>query len=337
MADDYLVLGDMQVPSTVFQGYVQQKTKELSKLLSSGIAINNPSLDILASSGGKQVTLPFFKDLTGNSVLWDETLDIEVNPITTSKDIARLLLREKSWGSTDLSSDLTGTDPMTVIGNSVAGFWARDEQTTMIQILAGVFADNLANDSGDLIHDISSASIASTTDSTRISGSAIIDGFALLGDASDSLTHIAMNHATFTFLNKQNLIATIQASVTQGVHQTYMGKIVVVDDAVPTRAGGTDGVIHSAFLYGAGAFGVGYGKVSHPIETDRDSTGGGGRDILITRVNKIIHPMGFAWQEASVAKDSPTNAELATASNWDRVVDKKQCKLARLDFNLENA
>jgi hypothetical protein len=45
---------------------------------------------------------------------------------------------------------------------------------------------------------------------------------------------------------------------------------------------------------------------------------------LHSRLDVAIHPLGFAWTGASVAGVSPTQAELATASNWTRVYSQRK-------------
>ena len=43
------------------------------------------------------------------------------------------------WAATDLSAALAGSDPMAAIGDLVAGYWAREYQKILIQVLSGVF------------------------------------------------------------------------------------------------------------------------------------------------------------------------------------------------------
>jgi len=40
--------------------------------------------------------------------------------------------------------------------------------------------------------------------------------------------------------------------------------------------------------------------------------------------------LGFSWQEAAAAEESPTIVELAAPDNWDRVVERKAAPLAFL-------
>jgi hypothetical protein len=154
------------------------------------------------------------------------------------------------------------------------------------------------------------------------------------GDASAMFVAMAMHSVTYTTLQKQNLIDFIPNSMGEIVIPTYMGKRVVVDDSLPVIAG-SNSPKYVTLLFGAGAFGYGTGRMLKPSEIDRvaASGNGGGEDVIHTRRNDIIHPAGYQFLSASVAAESATLAELATAANWDRVMDRKVVKVAALYHN----
>jgi hypothetical protein len=63
---------------------------------------------------------------------------------------------------------------------------------------------------------------------------------------------------------------------------------------------------------------------------------GGGSEVLYSRRELLMHPRGFAWLAtpgSGMAGQSPTNAELATATNWDRRFARKLIPLAELRVN----
>ncbi|HBV88310.1 MAG TPA: coat protein [Desulfosporosinus sp.] len=317
----------------IFNPYVVERTAELSALVRSGIVVPDPQMDVLASAGGTLINMPFFTDLTGDDDLLDDTADIPVNAIGTNKDIATLLMRTKSWGVTDLAKSISGDDPMRAIGDLVADYWARKEQTTLIKILTGVFADNIANDSADHVHDVSIADGANAASTNLIGANSVIEASALLGDAMMGLTAIAMHSVCYANLQKQNLIDFTPTNVQNVGFGTYLGKTVIVDDGCPSIAGGTSGKVYTSYLFGRGAIARGEGKPEYPTEMDRDSLGSGGTDVLITRRHYILHPRGIKFTSASVVKTTPTNSELALAANWDRVYESKNIRLVALKTN----
>ena len=55
--------------------------------------------------------------------------------------------------------------------------------------------------------------------------------------------------------------------------------------------------------------------------------------LLINRRRYILHPRGVKFTSASVAGDSPTNAELETAANWVRVFETKNVRIVAIEHN----
>jgi hypothetical protein len=328
------LLTDIYIPE-VWNPYILERTAELSTLRTSGIVAPDPRLDILARTGGKLINMPFFNDLTGNSEVLDDGDDLTVNSITASKDIAALLCRGKSFGAKDLVSALAGSDPMAAISNLIAEWWNRDEQTTLINILTGVFADNEDNDSSDLINDISSEDFVGdgSLDSNLISADAIIDTTFKLGDNFNKLTAIMIHSVPYAKLQKLNLI-DFEPTNTQNIgFGTYLGKTIIVNDNCPTAAGNTSGTKYTTYFFGNGAIGMGEGSPEVPSELERNALIGGGETYLVHRRHFIMHPRGIKFTSNTVSKDTPTNANLALSANWDRVYEKKNIRLAKLVTN----
>ena len=55
--------------------------------------------------------------------------------------------------------------------------------------------------------------------------------------------------------------------------------------------------------------------------------------VLINRRRYILHPRGVKFTSASVAGDTPTNAELETSANWVRVWENKNVRLVAITHN----
>lgn len=305
-------ISDVIVPE-VFNPYVIERTAQLSALVRSGIIVSNPELDKLAMSGGKLINMPYWKDLTGDDEVLSDSSALTPGKISAGQDIAVLLMRGKAWGVNDLAKALSGDDPMGAIGDLVAEYWARMKQKVLLAELKGVFA--AASMAGN-VHDIS----ALTGGAEKISGTSFIVAKNKLGDNSDKLTAVMMHSATFTALEQQNLISYIPNSQGAIEFPTYMGKRIIVDDGCPV-----DTDVYTTYLFGEGAIGEGNGAAPVPTETDRDSLAG--EDILINRQHFLLHPRGVKFTSTSVAGSSPTNAELATDTNWERVYENKNVKI----------
>lgn len=319
-------LTDVIVPD-IWNPYVIQRTAELSELWQSGIVAPVEELNNFVSEGGNTVNLPFWNDLSGNSeVLSAIGGALTVNPIDSGQDKAVVCARGKAWGTNELAAQLSGDDPAGAIADLVAGFWARDFQDTLISLLSGVFG-SLADETVpvnilDISEDSGSAGI--------ISADALLDAQQLLGDAKGKLTAISLHSAVENYLVKQNVIDYVLPSTVGPRIPMYQDKRVVVDDSHPAESvSGVSGTVYDTYLFGAGAIGYaeGSGKLT-PVETDRISLQG--EDILINRRQFILHARGIAWSGTEPTGGGPTNAQLETASNWNRVYESKNIRIVCL-------
>lgn len=317
-------LQDIINPTPFFTNYVVNRTTELSAIFQSGIITRDSQFDQLASEPAQVHNMPFFNDLTGDSEDVIEGQDLTAAKITSNQDTSTTIRRAKMWSSTDLAAQLAGEDPMKAIGDLAAGFWARDHQKELLNILDGVFASTSMTDH---VLDIT----GKTGKAANFSGEAFIDAMQLMGDARNSLTAVVMHSATKSYLDKLNLIQTIRQSDAVSF-DTYMGRRVIVDDGCPV-----DTDKYTTYLFGEGAiaFGVGSPVGMTPTEVDRDKRKGSGVDFLIMRKSFIMHPRGVAWQNKTRAHaESVSRAELKDAGNWKRVYEPKQIRIVKFTHKL---
>lgn len=328
-------ISDVIVPD-VFNPYVVEKTAELAAFYMGGIISTSPELNALASAGGKLINMPFWQDLTGADEVLSDSGSLTPAKISAGQDVAALLMRGKAWQVNDLAKALSGSDPMAAVGNLVADYWARRYQAVGLASLIGVFSDNVTNDSSDMTVDVSGALNSNIAAGTKLSGDVFIDAQATFGDALGNVTGISMHSTVYSNLKKLDAISFEKTSQGDAEIETYRGARVVVDDGMPyTAAGGalsTDTApFYTTYVFGDGALGLGQGAAPVPSETDRDSLAG--NDVLITRSHFIMHPRGIAFTSASVAGASPTNAELSTTTNWNRVYERKNVRVAQIITN----
>lgn len=325
---------DVIVPE-LFNPYVVNRTMELSEFFKSGIVVNSPEFDRLASEAARTHNMPFFEDLQGESEPILENKKITPAMIGSNKDVSTTIFRQKMWGATNLSAALAGADPMKAIGDLVGAYWARDMQKELIAILAGVFG-SFTPDGGEETTRMGSHILDLTKQTSEkakcISASAFIDACQLLGDAQSQLSGVAMHSATKSYLKKQNLIETERDS-TNVEFDTYQGRRVTVDDGCPVDSDG----VYTTYLFGNGAIALGNGNPVGQVatEVDRDKQTGGGIDYLINRKFYILHPRGIAYTgtvRENVA--TPTREELAMAENWNPVYEPKQLRIVAIKHKI---
>ena len=330
-------VADIIIP-TEFEKYAIERTAELSRFGRSGIVETGDAFDRIAAQGGREVKMPFWKDLTATRQLLSDSASLTVNKIQADQDIARIHNDAQAWSVNHLASVISGDDPLQAIVDLVAAYWARQDEGLVISCLKGMFA--AASMSGNLLA-IHSESVAGQSATTRLTGTTFIDACAKLGDAASRLTAVAMHSATEAALKKLDLIDFIPDSEGKPSLASFQGRRVVVDDNLPTRAGTTDGTVYTTYLFGQGAFAKGVSPLDGaPLQGGHGTEGVelarvplDSDTVLINRRRYILHPRGVKFTSASVAADSPTNAELETSSNWVRIWENKNVRLVAITHN----
>lgn len=312
-------LADVIVPE-VFNQYVVNESIAKSAFYQSGIIETLPEVSSNFPAGGKTVHMPHWNDLSGDSVVIDDTTDLSINKITTGQDEAVVVHRGQVFGATDLSAELAGDDPMRVIADRFSAWWTREMQKVLINTLKGAMSTTVSGGS----------MAANTLDISGLSGASavfdadsVLDACQLLGDAQDSLAGIAVHSATYNLMLKDDLIDFIKPSDGSDAVATYLGKRVIVDDGMPTASGG----VYHTYLFGPGAIGYAEGNVKNQTEVGREPLLSGGTDYLVNRRRFVLHPRGIRW--IGNVSPSPSDAQLATATNWSRVYDQKKIRIVR--------
>ena len=325
---------------TAFNAAVQESAIELNSLLSSGILVRDPRIDAMVGVGGMVGELPNFNPLTNDEPDYttdDPGVDSVPAKIDSATQIYRLANQHKSWSTMDLARQLALEDPLGAITNRIGLYWATNTQNRVISSALGVLADNVANDSSDMVVNVSIATGDTAAAANLIHADAVIDAMATLGDAAGKVKAIGLHSVVYTTLQKLNLIAYIPDARGEVNIPTYLNLRVLVDDAMPVVAAATNGFIYTSILFGEGAFGYGTSAplTASELERNESAGNGGGQDILHSRFNEIIHPQGFAFASANQLQGiSATRAHLELAAEWDRTyTERKNIPLAFLRTN----
>lgn len=320
------------IEPAVFLPYVRNATKELSVVFRSGIMQTNEQLDDIAKGAGRTFNFPFFNDLSGDAELLSDTVPLTVDNIDADQHIAVKQGWGKAWGSNDLAGEIAGADPMAAIGNRVAAYWARWYQKILVAIIKALFVD--AATDGPLrathVRKIAAESIAGQGAATKFNAADTITTQALLGDAMFDIVGMLVHSSTYVQMINQDLIEFVPTSAQNIKLPTYLGKMVMMDDGVPSRAGTTDGVVYTTIFFGRGVFGYGEGAPKNPVETDRDTLQGD--DVLVHRREYVMHPQGLSWV-GSFAGKFPSLAELSDPTAWEKVLEDKQIPILALEHN----
>lgn len=303
---------DLVVPE-IFTKYLIQETTKTNNFLNSGIASSDPA--VIISEGGRTVNIPFFKELSANDELLDETTALTVNNITADKDVAAIHARSVAFGATDLSKLFSGADPIAAMRVQLGNFWSQKFTDIILNTLTGIFgvaalADNVLDNSANVL----SADVMS-------------DAMFLLGDKSAKITAIAMHSKVLAKLKKLDLISTVQPSTLEPAYNTYMTKRIIIDDAIVPVSGSGATAVYPIYLFGAGALAYNENNVLATYEQDRDILAK--QDVFTSTRVFTMHPRGVKWIGTPVGS-TPSNSELATSTNWGLVEAPKNVAIAQV-------
>lgn len=341
MADERTLITDVIVP-VLYDGYTAVDDPETSAFFQSGVAFRDANLDNKARSGGRIVHMPFWGDIDQTvepSYSDDSMTEMEPDKIIAGEQMARVSYMNHALRAPDIINELSGSDPMQRVKNRFGVYWQRQYERRVLACLRGIYGDNVANDSGDMVYDVSGTN-AQNDDDAKFSTVNVLDAIATSGDRQDDYRAIAMHSHIYTRAKKNNLIDFIPDSQGALTIPTYLGMRVIVDDLMLTTAAAGSGDNDAAkkyftILFGSALIGYGEGLPKVPSYVERKETqgNGGGMEVIGERKTMLIHPNGFDFQSVSIGLQSPTLAELAEAQQWNRKIDRKLIKLAYLITN----
>lgn len=323
-------LADVIVPEA-FSAYIAENSVEKSALVQSSVMARNQEVEAQLKAGADSFSVPYWKDLGDDEAnITNDNPAQEATPakLSAGKQIVRKSFLHKSWSAMNLASELAGSDAISRIQARAADYWTRQTQRRLVATLNGIKAENLASGDGDMIVDISTAS----GNAAKFSASAVIQACATLGDSMRDVVAVGMHSKTYAQALQNDLIQTLPDSQ-GGFVQTFRGLAIIVDDLMPAASD-----VYTTVLFGPGAFGYGLTdpRVAQGTEVENKpgAGNGGGMQILHSRINLAVHPLGYRWLETAVDAESPTIAELADATNWQRVGARKHVPLAFLVHKL---
>lgn len=323
----------------VFQDLPSVNSPEKTAFFESGVVTRNSLLDGIATAAGKTAELPFWKDIDATvapNLSTDNPATLATpDKIVQGEQIARKAFLNKGLSAADLASELAmGSRAMDQIRARVDAYWLRQWQRRLIASCNGVLADNVANNSGDMVINVAVEATASQTATTKFNRDTFTDAVYTMGDAADALRAIAVHSAVMKQMVKNDDIVYVPDSQGRLTIPTYMGLRVIVDDGLPVVAGTTSGFKYTSVIFGEGAFGYGDGAPVMPVEVQREANQGNGAGVetLWTRKTWILHPFGYQ-NTGTPASVSFSLAELAADAAWSRVVERKNVPISFLVTN----
>lgn len=250
----------------VFQKYVDRvpNTKLNELIKSRAIVSRNDLATAMADQvGGNYLTTPLKGLISGTTPLnYDGVTNITSQTTQTFSHSRVVIGRAQAWTEKDFSYDITGgVDFMENVAQQVAEYWDEVDQDTLIAILTGVFG--MADVEGAKFVDTHTYDIKTKQNSEGKTG--FMDATTLntaiqkaCGDHKNKFSLAIMHSAVATNLENMKILVYLKYNDANGMERetgmaTLNGRLVMVDDSMPTQRTETTAGVYTVTLSGTWA------------------------------------------------------------------------------------
>lgn len=247
----------------VFQKYVDRvpNTKLNELIKSRAIVSRNDLATAMADQvGGNYLTTPLKGLISGTTPLnYDGVTNITSQTTQTFSHSRVVIGRAQAWTEKDFSYDITGgVDFMENVAQQVAEYWDEVDQDTLIAILTGVFG--MADVEGAKFVDTHTYDIKTKQNSEGKTG--FMDATTLntaiqkaCGDHKNKFSLAIMHSAVATNLENMKILVYLKYNDANGMERetgmaTLNGRLVMVDDSMPTQRTETTAGVYTVTLSG---------------------------------------------------------------------------------------
>ena len=326
------------IQQDAYRADVLAESLRKSALYTNGAMTGNTAIAAqIGMEGSNLVNVDYFLDLGDTesvSVNDNPASVIDPHKIGTARQTGVIQYRAEAWSTADLTKQLSTTgDPMNAIVSRVGAYWGRSYDRRVLKVADGILADNVANDAGDMIASVYS-DVAAPPAGTQMSIDAIIQAKETIGDYGEDMGVMVCHSRQYYALEREGYVDQVFDDQGNLLYSQAAGMRIVVSDSCRVTAG-TNSNAYLAYCFAPGAFVFEQGAPKVPDEVQREALQGmgGGVETLVSRRTCVIHPKGFTWTGPADPLVGPTNDDLALATSWDRVDERKRVKFAFIETN----
>ena len=216
----------------------------LNELRKSKALVGNPDIrEVLGSQNGTGYARVAMRGLLdGEAVNYDGKTDITATNTKTFEQGVVVIGRAKAWVEKDFSYDITGgVDFMNNVAQQVADYWQDIDQDTILAVLKGVFSMT-GTKNAEFVEKHTYTVSGNLEPSTLTTATA-----KACGDHKKKFSMIFLHSVPATNLENLNLLSALKYTDKDGITRdlslyTWNGKLVIVDDGMPTEEGYLDAV-----------------------------------------------------------------------------------------------
>ena len=209
----------------------------LNELKKSRALAGNPDIRgvFTAQNGTAYARLAMRGLIDGDAVNYDGQTDITATSTKTFEQGVVVIGRAKAWVEKDFSYDITGgVDFMNNVAQQVADYWQDIDQDTILAVLKGVFSMT-GTKNAEFVEKHTYTVSGNLEPSTLNTATA-----KACGDHKKKFSMIFLHSVPATNLENLNLLSALKYTDKDGITRdlslyTWNGKLVIVDDGMPTE------------------------------------------------------------------------------------------------------
>lgn len=335
------LFGGFSFDEEVFTDMMQEQDYWRNEILASGVVQNDPSIMDAIGSSGNVATIPIYTPLNiydTNMLPLNNDGNTNNTPVEISgkKQTCMLTQRMKAFKAKDFTKELTGAKPLDLIKGKISNYYTQVWERELMNILDAVLGVSaLSSHVTDL--SITSGTVAAAN---KVTETTVIDAEqAALGDMAGGLGLMIMHSKIYAAYQKLGLVEYDKYVVGKAIQQEITlpkinGKIPFITDyyTVDTAVAGFP--VYKTYLLGEGAFlSADKNNYEKQYTTDYDPETAAGTDMFYTKQGKVLHPNGLSLNVDNITGESPTFAELGTATNWSLKFNPKNVKIGMIKSN----
>lgn len=302
--------------SAPFSRYVQEEIFHSCRLITSGAAMTTDQM--LVGTNGTRIEAPFFRpldpveEIMASSDSWGVSGEghFTVQKMRAATQHATITHRGFAYGVDKLSKIAIGEDPLEVLGRQLAQAMNKLRMAKFVAHMEGLLGTG-----GPLnaTNNVNKSVTTGSTISNWLTAPNIVEARYKLNERQESIRTLVMHSLVAAYLEEVGFLA--YDGDRKGVNKRQSIGIfgdlnVIVDDLCPVI--GTSGQQRQfvCYLVGNGVMREG-DQVPMEIEEGRNPLSK--QNYVVVDYHHVQHVPGTSW---SSALDNPTNAQIATGSNF---------------------
>ena len=332
----------------VFQQYVNRvPNTKLNELIKSRAIMQRPDLASAMADqvGGNYITTPLKGLISGSTPLnYDGVTNITSQSTQTFSHSRVVVGRAQAWTEKDFSYDITGgVDFMENVAQQVAEYWDEIDQDTLIAVMTGIFS--MSDIAGAAFVETHTHNITAVQNSEGKTG--FMDATTLntaiqkaCGDHKNKFSLTIMHSAVATNLENMKVLVYLKYNDANGMERetglaTLNGKLVMIDDSMPTTKQEVTAGVYTVTLSGTYAAGdkVTVAGKTHNVESGSTSAAAIGGALATLLANDTTYTVSgtstltFTEKSGKYGIGAPgasvvsTNGKVAVATTTAAVVN----------------